>query len=181
MDAKLEKRWKLLDADWAQTMQLLQGLTKDQFAWNPDDGQWSIDQVMDHLYKAESGSLAYLKKKTSGDAPLPQTGVVHELKWQAVKRALVSKKKWKAPAVVAAIPPVEDHDKLMSDFNTTRAECRIYVEGLDMKLRTAEVFRHPIAGRMSVYRMLDFFIYHFRHHNYQIDRILAAMKTQENV
>lgn len=180
-DPKLEERWNLLDEGWKKMMALVDGLSKEQFAWQPAKGQWSIDQVLYHLYIAENGSLAYLKKKTSGSNTIPQAGVINELKWQGLKRALVSKKKWKAPAVVANIPPVEDLDALIRDFGNTRKECREYVDGLPMNRRTAEVFKHALAGRLNVYRMLDFFIHHFEHHGYQIERILEAMKKEEHV
>ena len=78
--------------------------------------------------------------------------------------------------MVSNVPPVENHDSLIDDWMATRVECRAYVESLPMERRTAEVYRHPMAGRMNVYRMLDFFIYHARHHQYQILRILKAMK-----
>ena len=162
-------------------MSLTEGLSEEEFAYQPGDGQWSIDQVLYHLYLAENGSLSYLKKKTSGSNTIPQTGTLNELKWQGLKRALVSKKKWKAPAIVANIPIVEDHGALIHDFKTTRKECREYVETLPMNRRTAEVFKHALAGKLNVYRMLDFFIHHFEHHYYQVERILDSIKKENNV
>jgi len=180
-DPKLEERWILLDECWKKMMALTDGLPNEQFAWRPDEGQWSIDQVLYHLYIAERGSLEYVKKKTSGTNTIPQAGVINELKWQGLKRALVSKKKWKAPAIVANIPPVEDHEELIRDFEDTRKECREYLENLPMNRRTAEVFKHALAGRLNAYRMLDFFIHHFEHHRYQIERIMEAMKKKKDV
>lgn len=169
-----------MDQSWEDSMAQLKGLSKEEWAWQPAEGQWSLDQVFDHLYQAESGSLAYLRKKTSGADPLPKAGVGSELRFQALKRALVSRKKWKAPRVVANIPPVEDHDALLANYVNTRKECREFVESLSLERRQQEVFKHPIAGRLNVYRMLDFFLFHFKHHGYQIERILAEMKKQNN-
>lgn len=181
MDEKLKKRLDRLDNGWASTMKMVDGLELEQFSWQPGEGQWSIDQVFNHLFKAEQGSLAYLKKKTSGNNKIPKAGLLSEVRFQALKRALVSRRKWKAPKMVANIPPVEDHNALMRDWAQTRKECRAYIESLPLERRQAEVFKHPLAGKLSVYRMLDFFALHQRHHQYQLERILAQLKKQSHV
>ena len=64
----------------------LQGLPDEKLNSQPAPDKWSINQVLNHLLMAETGSLKYLQKKLSSDQKLPRIGLLNNIRITTLTR-----------------------------------------------------------------------------------------------
>lgn len=69
----IETLWEELEAVRAEVLREVEGLSQRQADWRPDDKEWSVGEVIDHLTIAEvsTGKLTtkLLKEAAAGGAP----------------------------------------------------------------------------------------------------------------
>ena len=148
----------------------------------PGPGRWSAIQVMQHLMLSEGGSLQYLRKKTSsGVSGIGKTGFSATFRKWLLKAYLALPFKFKAPKVVAeeSFPPVSGLEEVRSNWLKIRSDLRAFMGALPQEAHTREVYRHPIAGRMDISGMFDFFQSHFSRHRQQIERTLKEVGSRD--
>ena len=143
----------------------------------PVETAWSPFQVMQHVGLVERASVDYLLYKFGGEAPAPRQTLRTRLNGKLVVAGLVSPLKFKAPKPV----DVSGQDLLdaptLTDIREAIAGARADLRGL---LREAPatwlegaVYRHPVAGRMSLDDMTLMLLVHHNRHARQIERGLA--------
>lgn len=127
-------------------------------------------EVLDHIVKAESGTIADLRlglrdPHALGDEERP--GIA------ALDRALRSDQTFKVPAGAVAILP--DSQAALSDvaarWEDARKALRSILEGLAPDEVRCGVLCHPFAGWMTVAEVLDHFSAHLYHHGFQLERL----------
>ena len=142
------------------------------------ESTWGGLQVLEHLMRSESGTWAYLKKKSQAViAELPTADVASDERgWQLI-RALYSEGQWKDPTPGSMLSPEPD------ERFDVGAEMRRWRECLDRAYGelasafgedswwTVQVFNHPIAGKLSLADTLAFGIAHVHHHVHQLKRL----------
>ena len=136
------------------------------------DGGWSAIQVIHHLIQAETGTLAYLQKKTKDISQVPQAGFLHSVRSFLLTLFLKSPIKFKAPPFTAELPETASLQESAEKWERTRAALLQLCLSLPEDAFEKELFRHPFAGRMNLMQMLDFFEAHFERHFGQIMRVL---------
>mgnify|MGYP001227899541 CR=1 FL=1 len=153
----------------------LKNYQHQQLAARPGQGAWSALDVMQHLMLAEGRSVQYVKKKTSSPATLKKASFAATMRSVLLKLSLLLPVKYKAPAIVN-----EDHfredvklDELATEWRAIRTELSLVLKNLHPDWYNKEIFRHALAGRMTMDGMLDFFHDHFARHRKQIDRTLG--------
>ena len=149
--------------------------TFDPVALNrpPAPGKWSAGQIMAHLILVEQASLQYLTKK------LPHTTAesVPQANWRSTWRlwklclGLRLVRGIKAPPVVAAVPDEVSMATQQQAWVQTRSALEQLLAALPEPLLTAALYRHPLAGQISLLQMLDFLRFHQAHHLRQIRRL----------
>ncbi|MEP5611075.1 MAG: DinB family protein [Cyclobacteriaceae bacterium] len=137
---------------------------------------WSIIQVLSHLDMAESLSLEYMKKKVKAGSKMSKVNVVNSLRKWVTCGFLQTGLKWKAPAYISNPNGDYSLDEMKSKWMKTRSNIRKYVEDYPEELLNRGVYRHPMAGRLSLIQAVDSFIYHQRHHVHQINRIKKELQ-----
>jgi uncharacterized damage-inducible protein DinB len=179
MDARIQRQIKQLDEDLNDLLNDLKNYSADQLNAQPEPGAWSVFQVMQHLMIAESKSIGYVKKKTSYPEGLKKAGFPEIFRRKVLKLFLWLPFKYKAPAIVN-----ETHfkdkvtlDELANTWRTSRGELAHFLENMKPEWADKEIFRHAIAGRMTLDGMLIFFSDHFARHRKQIDRTLQKVAT----
>jgi hypothetical protein len=140
----------------------------------PAPGKWSALQVVAHLIKAESGSMAYIAKKLQYRTRIPPIGWPQNLRMWAAKVFFSSPIKIKAPGPVAEVPEAPDLPTLEKDWAALRARMKKTLEDFPPELEKRAVLKHPFCGRISMAQTLDFFEFHLDRHQKQINRILDA-------
>lgn len=165
--AKLDR----LDSNLMRLLNEMSKYNDEQLFQPPAEGAWSPVQVLQHLILAESGSLRYLRKKTSGGlSGIPKSNFGTWLRMQLLNLYLDLPIKFKAPKSAGAesFEPVASFAEAADKYRKIREELRSFLESLPEEAFRLEVYRHPYAGRMSLAGMLVFFDEHFNRHEGQI-------------
>jgi len=138
----------------------------------PAAGGWSVAQVITHMAMIEEGSLAYLRKKYTGDRHRP-VGAFSILGVLLLKVALASPIKFMAPATVAAVP-VLSFAEATARWDTVRHEMHSAYPTVKDEHLHHDLFKHPLVGRFDLVQALSFMHAHHQRHLGQIDRILRS-------
>ena len=136
------------------------------------EGEWSVAQVVEHLLASETGTLGYMKKKSSGgwDA-LEDAGEDHHASSAAINTRLESNERYKAPDVLPEPTNAIALEVLIEKWNTLRTELLDFVSTIEPEHFHKLIFRQPAAGMLTVLHALEFMDAHLRHHLPQIKRI----------
>ncbi len=149
--------------------------TFDPVALNrpPAPDKWSAGQIMAHLILVEQASLQYLTKKL----PHVTAESVPQANWRSAWRlwklriGLRIARGIQAPPAVAAVPNEVSLVGQQEAWVQTRSALGQLLGALPEPLLTAALYRHPLAGQISLLQMLDFLRFHQAHHLRQIRRL----------
>ncbi len=144
----------------------------------PSENAWSSIEVVQHIYLIELMSLKYIQKKLQFIDYLPNRKILSLLRYALMKLVLQTPAKFKAPK-----------SKLKAEFNSLqeaqlkwaelRADLEKTLEKIPNSVINGLLWKHPLAGKMSVNHMLLFFHDHSERHKKQIERTLAVV-SQNN-
>jgi hypothetical protein len=137
------------------------------------DGGWSVLQMVHHVITAEAGTLRYTSKKMLGGTSLPWAGLTSRMRLLALKGAMVSPVRFRAPAITADVPDEVDSAETLALWQETREGWRKLLAGFPEELLDRMVFRHTLVGLMGLRDTLAFLQTHLDHHVRQIDRQLG--------
>ena len=164
-------RWENLVSAKQEFMHLFSDMTDAQRIWQPAGG-WSANQVLDHLLIAESGTLGYMKKKSSGgwDSLEDTTEEIRAIS-KVFNERLGSDERWKAPDILPQPSNDIDFETLRNRWDGLRAEMLTFFTQIQPEHFEKLVFRQPYAGMLNSLQALEFMTLHIRHHKMQIERI----------
>ena len=174
MNPELNARFERLEATRVSVAARLNG--KDPALLNRPrvDGGWSVLQVLDHVIAAEAGTHRYTSKKMLGGTKLPRAGLISRVRLLALKGAMVSPLRFRAPAITAAVPDEAEAAEVLARWQETREGWQKLLEGFPEELLDRMVFRHTLVGLMGLPDTLSFMQTHLDHHVRQVDRQLSA-------
>ncbi len=174
MGPDLGSRLERLEASRARALSLLAPHGAATLNRAPAPGRWSALQVLHHLVESEAATLGYVRKKMQAGTSLPPAGLGSRLRRTAVEVGLALPLRFRAPAVAASVPDVVELAALRSRWDEVRASWRDLVEAFPADLEGRLVFRHPVAGRMSLADTLAVLQAHLDHHVPQVERALKS-------
>lgn len=175
---KVEHQFHKLDQKKTQLMERLYTLPEETYHKQSSPGSWSAGQAANHIYLSEQLSLAYLKKKLSYPDTVPPFSIKSWGAMWLLKFSLNTPYKVKAPKAInmweqqAILGPSELNEK----WDMLRSDLKFFVEKNYPVFGNRLAYKHPFAGRMTMYQMLVFFNDHMAHHMRQMDRILKEIK-----
>jgi hypothetical protein len=151
--------------------------THQQLNAKPAPAAWSAMQVAQHLIAAERLSVWYVKKKTTNPHALERAGLGTWAREQLLGITLSSPIKFKAPALVSEekFPQETALEKVTADWVQARKELAELLEMAPRDWQRRLVYRHAVAGRLTLVGMLEFFEQHFKRHQRQIERTLTKV------
>lgn len=174
------RTFRELEVRRAELMSEFAGWPPSRLRFRPAPGTWSVVEVLDHIVKAESGTVADVRAGLQNPQAL---GDVERPGIAALDRALRSDQKFTVPASAASIHP--DAQTTFADvasrWEHARAQFRSLLGTLSPKDTHCGVFHHPSAGWMTVADGLDYFAAHLYHHGFQLARLRessAALVTE---
>ena len=85
---------------------------------------------------------------------------------------LRSSKKFKAPTAVSQMPLQSKLSDHILKWQEDRILLKDLLESLPESLLDKYIFKHPVAGKMTIYGGLSFFHEHVRRHELQIKKIV---------
>lgn len=168
MDAKLTQQFKEVEELRQKLFDSLHEYTHEQLNTPPQSGKWSPIQLMQHLVLAESGTVAYLRKKTLNTKSEAKSGLSATIRTWLLKLFLASPFKAKAPTAIAQVPEQATLAHTIELWNKTRHDLHAILEKVPSEDVSRELFRHPFGGRLNLYQMMAFIKSHFLHHEKQL-------------
>jgi hypothetical protein len=168
-----ERAFLRLEETRSRALGLLEGLGAAPLNRSPGSGRWSALQVLHHVVESEAGTLGYVRKKMQAGAGLPRSGVASRLRRATLQLALALPLRFRAPAVAASVPDAIDPDDLRARWAEVRRAWRELLDGFPSELEGRLVFRHPVAGRLSLADTLAVLQAHLEHHVPQVKRALG--------
>jgi uncharacterized damage-inducible protein DinB len=164
-------RWESLVSAKMDIIQLFRDMTDAQCRWQPENG-WSANQVLDHLLIAETGTLGYMKKKSSGgwESLEDTTDEIRAIS-KVFNDRLGSDERWKAPDILPQPSNDTNFETLLQRWNDLRVEMQTFFSQIQPANYEKLVFRQPYAGMLNSLQALEFMTLHIRHHKMQIQRI----------
>ncbi len=168
LNIKLDQLNEHLDALFEQ----LSACTHQQLNSHPKPGSWSAIQVMHHLMLAESYSMRYCEKKLKNTTQFRKSSVATYARSSLLQLYLLSGLKAKAPPRVNTdnLPESDSLDQVMQQWLDQRQKLHFWLEKIPPGYLDKAIYKHPIAGHLTIPGMLDFFEAHFRHHIPQISK-----------
>ena len=164
----------LLDKELDELFTKLKNFDNSALNQKPADGGWSVIQVLHHLILAEGGSARYIKKKLSFNPKLGKAGFMAAWRLLVVNVSFMLPIKYKAPKGVGdeSLPGSAELETTRATWQAQREELRQLLSELPDTYFDKELYKHPLAGKMSLNQMLKFFRVHIRRHQPQINRLL---------
>ena len=180
-DASINRQFTKLDQKKNELFAILDMADSNTYYRQPSPSSWSMGQVANHVYWSERNSLAYMKKKLSYPDSVPP---YRPTSWAGpflIKLVFLLRYKVKAPASIDMwkIEEILNPVDLKKKWDDLRTELGSFYEQNEPRFRKHLSFRHPFAGRMTMYQTLIFFNDHFRHHLKQVKRIQIKLATEQ--
>lgn len=176
MATKLETRFAQIEANRKQLLQELKQYPDAVLNKNPAPGKWSVIQVLEHLMASEGASLRYLQKKTLDTSKAAPAGVKGAAKLLLTKAAFMLPIKFKAPEIMEPVTSNVSLKEAEEKWTSIRSGLYQLLSKLPEKDLDKEIWKHVVSGKMNAYQMIEFFNFHFKRHQGQIERTLAAVK-----
>ncbi len=174
MVMSLARQFDRVEATKAEILSLLDGLTDEQLNRKPADDEWSAIQVICHLVRAESLSLRYIRKKMQGDNH-GVGGFGGRLRSGALSLLLKLPFRYKAPARSAELPEYAELEATRREWEEGRADWKELIDSFPPELADRAIFRHPVAGMMTISQALRFMVDHITRHRGQVQRIVRRV------
>ncbi len=176
MNTELKSRWVSLSKARQTILDELNTWPEDHIQQQPAQG-WSASQVLEHILSSETGTLGYMKKKsTSGWETLEVTGEEHKERSNALNSRLVSPMKIQAPSVLPEPTNQYALTQLISAWDRLRAEMEHFLASVDVAHYDKLVFRQPVAGMLNLLQTVEFLENHIHHHIPQLERIRQELQ-----
>ncbi len=157
-----------LQTERDRLIELLRRFDKEQLNRSPEIGVWSPMEVLHHIIISEEGSLKYVKKKLSFNPVLPRTSLISTLRYQVLIGAIHSPFHFKAPSEVVPQSKEYDLESLENHWQKVAGELHNYLVDIEPRLLDYQVYKHPLAGRLSIVQMVGFLKHHLLRHKKQI-------------
>jgi hypothetical protein len=138
---------------------------------------WSINEILHHLVLAEGFAVSYLAKKLERFSSLKKTSWSAGLRSFILKWALRSPLKFKAPSPLVLPAPGLALEDLHEQWESGRRTLQNLLGRITPEMAQLALYRHPVAGLLTVVQMLTFMQEHFDHHLHQIEKILKSASS----
>ena len=175
MDKSIQPNWQRLNDRTDRIFTEMEKYPEDVLQKQPDAHTWSASQNVVHLIKAERASLQYMKKKIAhtDENETHKAGIRSSFRFAALKMAVALPfLKFKAPTYIEPLE-VKDLKSLKREWADLRMAYQDFLENLSPQWLNSELWKHQVAGKMSVSQMLSFFTDHVDRHARQIKRTLS--------
>lgn len=143
-----------------------------------EDGKWSVNQVLAHLSDSEFGTVRYINKKMQGMDSLRVTDFSARVRFTLLKWLLNSSIRYRMPRQLSEPSNDRSFEQLKQQFDKNRKSLRDLIELFPSEYLDHLIFKHPFAGRLSLYQTVLFIDDHYKHHMRQIDRILKVVENR---
>lgn len=166
-----------LTASRDRILELVDGLTAEQWAFRPGEGRWSIGECVEHIMRVENRILGVIGKKLTDDTPQSeiQLSAQPRKELDTLVRETVLDRTVRRQAPEPARPTGEwaDTSELLAEFQKTRHRTTEFVASTRGDLRSYFI-PHAALGELDCYQWLLVLSVHGSRHAQQMEEIKAA-------
>lgn len=183
MDAKSKGLLQKLEQKFTLLLRDLKDYSDAKLNEQPNPDSWSVLQIMQHLLLVEKAGVAYTTKKISFDPVLEKAGVMSSVRSRMSNLMAVTPFRLKAPEQVSGDVLLTDLTfwEVAKQWKGSRSELKHFLSQLPEDHFKAELYNHPVIGKMKLSGMLHFFDKHFDRHHRQIKRTLKKIDAVKQV
>lgn len=139
----------------------------------PAPDVWSPVEVLYHLYLTERASMLGVQQFIKSGKKTDIVNVWTDLRIYKLLLGNYLPLKVKAPKAVATMPEDLSITQVQADWKAFRQSFEAWLQTLSAEAFEQTVFRHPLAGNLSLARMIQFFSIHLARHTKQIEARLS--------
>lgn len=171
---KVAKKLQRLDSDLTLLLEVLKDYSEKTLNKKPAEDKWSVMQIMNHLILVEGYGQSYVKKKLSFNPELKKAGLPVAWRTFLMKTYLKFPFKVNAPDAVSGehLPEYSSFWETAKKWKQQREELRTMMENMPLEHFDKELYKHPLAGKLTLIGLLDFNEGHFARHKKQMNKIL---------
>jgi|GEM_PF-3072633 len=148
----------------------------EQLSQKEDKNNWSANQVIEHLISSETGTLVYMKKKSSsGWDVLEDATDETRAAGQALTARLSTNMRIVAPSVLPEPTNDLSHAQLRTQWSALRTELKSFIDNIKPEHYKKLVFKQPSIGMIHIIATMQFLDAHVRHHIHQLERIKSSV------
>lgn len=164
-----------LEKQKTEMLATVEGWSATRLAFRPTPGAWSATEMLDHMVKVENGILAGVRQRLKTPHRI---GIRDRAGVLLLNRVFRSDRRVKVPASAKEVMPGDtpDLNSVLQRWSDGRIELADFLAHTPSEQFRGGVFRHPVAGWMSLQQVLDFFSVHIIHHSFQLARLRDASK-----
>lgn len=141
-----------------------------KFNTQPEEGSWSVAQVVEHLYRSEFGIPKLFQGETQKDIDRAPDAYIEQMR----KQFLESDRKMEASGIILPTEEEKSKEELIAKFELNRTKITELIGKLDPD-ELCLMFKHPIFGYLTRQEWAHFNIIHTQRHLGQIQRILSQL------
>jgi hypothetical protein len=161
-----------LTSSEARLLELVDGLTPEQWSFRETPERWSIAENMEHLVVFENFILEIIEKSLQRPAEPGKMALVAGKDQLVLGLANARETKLNAREAVRPIGRWQDTGELVVEFRKARARTIAFAEQTQADLRD-HFFRHIALGDLDCYQWLLVMGQHGARHALQIEEIMA--------
>lgn len=160
-----------LDSVHKKLLETVSPLDEALFAQSPSENQWSISQIVHHLYLVEERVIGELVKELA--KPPRDLGFLRTL----IPTSIVASRliRVKAPKAVNPLD-APGKDANIANYNAVRNKLKALYATHGEKRFKQTVFKHPFLGEIHGLATISFVSYHELRHYKQIREVLKKLR-----
>lgn len=162
MKVNEEARTKLLDT--------VSDLNDEELNWKASEDEWSVRQVLEHLYLMEGGVAKTIQSQLTKEAS-------HETASKPIERTVDRSTKVEAPDFAKPSDSFATAEELQDKLRTSHTSLLQLEDTVPTEQLKARSYKHPVFGDMSLDQWIPFVGYHELRHIKQIEEVKKAMKA----
>jgi uncharacterized damage-inducible protein DinB len=174
MNIELIKQIKEIDRVHDNYLSQARHLSHEQFNRKPAADQWSLAQVLYHLWNASNFTQSFMEKRIAEKKVTQAAGLKSAVKSIILQIALAAPVKFKAPRAVSEIPAEMSFAELENNFKKTAENFERMMQQFPKEYEDKEIFKHPRTGYINAAQTFRFLKAHALHHQPQIEALVRV-------
>ena len=166
----MNRSLRRLDEVHQKLLDTVQPLDTELFRKRPSDSEWSIAEILQHLYLVEE---RVIKDLTRAIAAEPDR-VSFLKRFLPTSIVALRIRKFQAPKAVNPVD-VPEKDAVLANYNGARQSLKDLCHSQSGERFRTLVFNHPFLGRIDGAATVDFVGYHEQRHLKQIREVLKKL------
>ncbi|MFD9624599.1 DinB family protein [Peribacillus muralis] len=151
-----------------EILNTVNGLSDEQLNAHPEEGRWSIIQVLDHIYLMERAITKSIADKLKSDERVPAVDKPIQL---TVNRDV----KVEAPSYVVPSDSFQTLDEVKDKLAESRSAFVQLVDNADENDLEQKSFPHPLFKELSLKQWIPFVGFHEKRHLLQIEELKSKL------